>query len=187
MILISPTRHHPAFFTKFTASSGTNRATCSGTSARWDANLETSIRALRFPRIFARRGFVSGSPAPAIRRRHADLHARAHVDDRLTAQPPVVMFPLHARRLQLRNAPGSVRIFEHGNRRRAAPRPQIIGGPRQRGLDQRYPHGRRPPAISTSTNSSNAPDKFRCVRFDFGHHYNQTSRERFTNGLASIS
>ena len=66
-------------------------------------------------------------------------------------------------------------VLEHGNRRRGGAAPADTGRG-ERGLDEGHADGRRA-AIERIYQLLDAPDKLRYVRFDFGHNYNQTSRE----------
>ena len=99
------------------------------------------------------------------------------VDDRLAAQAPVVMVS-HTMQggCLCENAPG-LRV-EYSNMEiaaAAAPRPQIlVAATGDWTKDTLTVEG---PAIEHIYQLLNAQDKFRYVRFDFGHNYNQTSRE----------
>src|SRR5664279_50907 len=99
------------------------------------------------------------------------------VDDRLAAQAPVVMVS-HTMQggCLCENAPG-LRV-EYSNMEiaaAAAPRPQmLVAATGDWTKDTLTVEG---PAIERVYQLLNAPDKFHYVRFDFGHNYNQTSRE----------
>ena len=99
------------------------------------------------------------------------------VEDRLAAQAPVVMVS-HTMQggCLCENAPG-LRV-EYSNMEiaaAAAPRPQIlVAATGDWTKDTLTVEG---PAIEHIYQLFNAGDKFRYVRFDFGHNYNQTSRE----------
>ena len=99
------------------------------------------------------------------------------VEDRLAAQAPVVMVS-HTMQggCLCENAPG-LRV-EYSNMEiaaAAAPRPQIlVAATGDWTKDTLTVEG---PAIEHIYQLLDAPDKFRAVRFDFGHNYNQTSRE----------
>lgn len=99
------------------------------------------------------------------------------VDDRLAAQAPVVMVS-HTMQggCLCENAPG-LRV-EYSNMEiaaAAAPRPQIlVAATGDWTKDTLTVEG---PAIEHIYQLLNAGDKLRYVRFDFGHNYNQTSRE----------
>ncbi|MCX6929015.1 MAG: acetylxylan esterase [Verrucomicrobia bacterium] len=99
------------------------------------------------------------------------------VDDRLAAQAPVVMVS-HTMQggCLCENAPG-LRV-EYSNMEfaaAAAPRPQIlVAATGDWTKDTLTVEG---PAIERIYQFLNAKDSFRYVRFDFGHNYNQTSRE----------
>ncbi len=99
------------------------------------------------------------------------------VDDRLAAQAPVVMVS-HTMQggCLCENAPG-LRV-EYSNMEiaaAAAPRPQIlVASTGDWTKDTPTVEG---PAIEHIYQLLGAPDNFRAVRFDFGHNYNQTSRE----------
>ena len=99
------------------------------------------------------------------------------VDDRLAAQAPVVMVS-HTMQggCLCENAPG-LRV-EYSNMElaaAAAPRPQIlVAATGDWTKDTLIVEG---PAIEHIYQLFGAADKFRYVRFDFGHNYNQTSRE----------
>src|ERR1035437_9784118 len=99
------------------------------------------------------------------------------VEDRLAAQAPVVMVS-HTMQggCLCENAPG-LRV-EYSNMEfaaAAAPRPQIlVAASGDWTKDTLTVEG---PAIEHISQLPDAPDKLRYVRFDFGHNYNQTSRE----------
>ena len=99
------------------------------------------------------------------------------VEDRLAAQAPIVMVS-HTMQggCLCENAPG-LRV-EYSNMEiaaAAAPRPQIlVAASGDWTKDTLTVEG---PAIEHIYQLLNAPDEFRYVRFDFGHNYNQTSRE----------
>ena len=99
------------------------------------------------------------------------------VEDRLAVQAPVVMVS-HTMQggCSCENAPG-LRV-EYSNMEiaaAAAPRPQIlVASTGDWTKDTLTVEG---PAIEHIYQLFNAPDKLRYVRFDFGHNYNQTSRE----------
>ena len=99
------------------------------------------------------------------------------VDDRLAAQAPVVMVS-HTMQggCSCENAPG-LRV-EYSNMEiaaAAAPRPQLlVAASGDWTKDTLTVEG---PAIEHIYQLLGAPDRFRYVRFDFGHNYNQTSRE----------
>lgn len=99
------------------------------------------------------------------------------VDDRLAAQVPVVMVS-HSMQggCNCENAPG-LRV-EHSNMEvaaAAAPRPQLIVG--ATGDWTKTTMEIEGPAIAGIYKLLNAEDRFKYVRFDFGHNYNKTSRE----------
>jgi len=99
------------------------------------------------------------------------------VDDRLAAQAPVVMVS-HSMQggCLCENAPG-LRV-EYSNMEidaAAAPRPQILVA--STGDWTKETLTVEGPAIEHIYQLLGAPDKLRYVRFDFGHNYNQTSRE----------
>ena len=99
------------------------------------------------------------------------------VEDRLAAQAPIVMVS-HTMQggCQCENAPG-LRV-EYSNMEiaaAAATRPQIlVAATGDWTKDTPTVEG---PAIENIYQLFNAGDKFHYVRFDFGHNYNQTSRE----------
>ena len=99
------------------------------------------------------------------------------VEDRLAVQAPVVMVS-HTMQggCLCENAPG-LRV-EYSNMEiaaAAAPRPQIlVAASGDWTKDTLTVEG---PAIEHIYQLLGAPDKLRYVRFDFGHNYNQTSRE----------
>jgi hypothetical protein len=99
------------------------------------------------------------------------------VEDRLAAQAPIVMVS-HTMQggCLCENAPG-LRV-EYSNMEiaaAAAPRPQIlVAATGDWTKDTLTVEG---PAIEHIYQLLDAPDKLRYVRFDFGHNYNQTSRE----------
>lgn len=99
------------------------------------------------------------------------------VEDRLAAQAPVVMVS-HTMQggCLCENAPG-LRV-EYSNMEfaaAAAPRPQIlVAATGDWTKDTLTVEG---PAIEHIYHLLEAPDRLRYVRFDFGHNYNQTSRE----------
>jgi len=99
------------------------------------------------------------------------------VDERLAAQAPVVMVShIMQGGCLCENAPG-LRV-EYSNMELAAapaPRPQIIvAATGDWTKDTPKVEG---PAIMHIYDLLKAPEKFRYVQFDFGHNYNQTSRE----------
>jgi len=99
------------------------------------------------------------------------------VDDRLAAQAPVVMVS-HTMQggCSCENAPG-LRV-EYSNMEiaaAAAPRPQILVA--ATGDWTRATLTVEGPAIEAVYRLFDAADRLRYVRFDFGHNYNQTSRE----------
>jgi dienelactone hydrolase len=99
------------------------------------------------------------------------------VDDRLAAQAPVVMVS-HTMQggCSCENAPG-LRV-EYSNVEIAAaavPRPQIIVA--ATGDWTKMTLTVEGPAIQHIYDLYHAPEKFRAVRFDYNHNYNQTSRE----------
>jgi hypothetical protein len=99
------------------------------------------------------------------------------IDDRLAAQAPVVMVS-HTMQggCSCENAPG-LRV-EYSNMEIAAaatPRPQIlVAATGDWTKDTLTVEG---PSIERVYKLFDASDRFRYVRFDFGHNYNQTSRE----------
>ncbi len=99
------------------------------------------------------------------------------VEDRLAAQAPVVMVS-HTMQggCQCENAPG-LRV-EYSNMEiaaAAATRPQIlVAATGDWTKDTPTVEG---PSIARIYELFNARDRFHYVRFDFGHNYNQTSRE----------
>lgn len=99
------------------------------------------------------------------------------VEDRLAAQAPVVMVShIMQGGCLCENAPG-LRV-EYSNMEIAAtpaPRPQILVA--ATGDWTRDTPKVEGPAIAHIYQLFNAPEKFRYVQFDFGHNYNQTSRE----------
>jgi dienelactone hydrolase len=99
------------------------------------------------------------------------------VDDRLAAQAPVVMVShIMQGGCLCENAPG-LRV-DYSNMEIAAtpaPRPQIlVAATGDWTKDTPKVEG---PAIAHIYELFKAPEKFRYVQFDFGHNYNQTSRE----------
>ena len=99
------------------------------------------------------------------------------IEDRLAAQAPVVMVShMMQGGCSCENAPG-LRV-EHSNMEiaaAAAPRPQIlVAASGDWTKDTLTVEG---PAIEHIYQLLHAPAKLRYVRFDFGHNYNQTSRE----------
>ncbi|QJE96621.1 alpha/beta hydrolase family protein [Luteolibacter luteus] len=99
------------------------------------------------------------------------------VDDRLAAQVPVVMVS-HSMQggCNCENAPG-LRV-DYSNMEiaaAAAPRPQLIVG--ATGDWTKTTMEKEGPAIASIYKLLNAEDRFKYVRFDFGHNYNKTSRE----------
>ena len=106
------------------------------------------------------------------------------VDDRLAAQVPVVMVS-HTMQggCSCENAPG-LRV-EYSNMEiaaAAAPRPQmLVAATGDWTKDTIKVEG---PAIKHIYDLLNAPENFNFVRFDFGHNYNQTSREAVYEWLA---
>ena len=99
------------------------------------------------------------------------------VEDRLAAQAPVVMVSHRCKAVASARTPPGLRV-EYSNMEiaaAAAPRPQIlVASTGDWTKDTLTVEG---PAIEHIYQLLNAPDKFRYVRFDFGHNYNQTSRE----------
>ncbi len=99
------------------------------------------------------------------------------VDDRLAAQAPVVMVShIMQGGCSCENAPG-LRV-EYSNMEiaaAAAPRPQILVA--ATGDWTKTTLTFEGPAIERIYQLYGAPEKFHYVRFDFGHNYNQTSRE----------
>ena len=99
------------------------------------------------------------------------------VDDRLAAQAPVVMVShLMQGGCPCENAPG-LRV-DYSNMEfaaAAAPRPQILVA--ATGDWTRMTLTVEGPAIEGMYRLLRAPERLRYVRFDFGHNYNQTSRE----------
>src|SRR5207248_1647353 len=99
------------------------------------------------------------------------------VDDRLAAQAPVVMVShIMQGGCSCENAPG-LRV-EYSNMEFAAvpaPRPQILVA--ATGDWTKTTLTVEGPAIANIYRLFNARDHFDFVRFDFGHNYNQTSRE----------
>src|SRR5438445_7801996 len=99
------------------------------------------------------------------------------VDDRLAAQAPVVMVS-HVMQggCGCENMPG-LRV-EYSNMEiaaAAAPRPQImVAATGDWTKDMPKVEG---PAVESIYRLFGAPEKLRYVQFDFGHNYNQTSRE----------
>lgn len=99
------------------------------------------------------------------------------IDDRLAAQVPVVMVS-HSMQggCSCENAPG-LRV-NHSNMEiaaTAAPRPQLIVG--ATGDWTKTTMEVEGPAIAKIYDLLGAKDRFKYVRFDFGHNYNKTSRE----------
>src|SRR5438270_843339 len=99
------------------------------------------------------------------------------VEDRLAAQAPVVMVShIMQGGCLCENAPG-LRV-EYSNMEisaAAAPRPQIlVAATGDWTKDTPTVEG---PAIEKIYQLLGAPDRFHYVQFDFGHNYNQTSRE----------
>jgi len=98
-------------------------------------------------------------------------------DERLAAQAPVVMVShLMQGGCPCENAPG-LRV-DYSNMEiaaAAAPRPQILVA--ATGDWTRMTLTVEGPAIETVYRLLEAPDRLRYERFDFGHNYNQTSRE----------
>ncbi len=99
------------------------------------------------------------------------------VDERLAAQAPVVMVShIMQGGCSCENAPG-LRV-EYSNMEiaaAAAPRPQLlVAATGDWTRDTLTVEG---PAIAHIYQLLAAPEKFHYVRFDFGHNYNQTSRE----------
>ncbi len=99
------------------------------------------------------------------------------VDDRLAAQAPIVMVS-HSMQggCQCENAP-TLRVDQFNVEIAAvpAPRAQIIVG--ATGDWTRATMTMEGPAMARIYSLFKAQDKFRYVRFDFNHNYNQTSRE----------
>jgi hypothetical protein len=99
------------------------------------------------------------------------------VDDRLAAQAPIVMVS-HTMQggCLCENAPGlRVQYSNMEIAAAAAPRPQIlVAATGDWTKDTPTVEG---PALEHIYQLFNAGDKLRYVRFDFGHNYNQTSRE----------
>ena len=99
------------------------------------------------------------------------------VDDRLAAQAPIVMVS-HSMQggCSCENAPGLRVDFSNMEiAAQPAPRPQIIVG--ATGDWTRATLEIEGPAIETIYKLMNGADRFRYVRFDFNHNYNQASRE----------
>src|SRR5204863_1429921 len=99
------------------------------------------------------------------------------VDDRLAAQAPVVMVS-HSMQggCSCENAPGlRVDYFNVEIAAAPAPRPQILVA--ATGDWTKATMTVEGPAMASVYKLFGAEDKFRAVRFDFGHNYNQTSRE----------
>ena len=99
------------------------------------------------------------------------------VDDRLAAQVPVVMVS-HSMQggCNCENAPG-LRV-EHSNMEiaaAAAPRPQLVVG--ATGDWTKTTMEVEGPAIAKVYRLLGAEERFKFLRFDFGHNYNKTSRE----------
>ncbi len=99
------------------------------------------------------------------------------IDDRLAAQAPIVMV---SHRMQggckCENAPGlRVQYSNMEIAAAAAPRPQILVA--ATGDWTRATPVMEGPAIHYIYELFGAPEKLSYVRFDFGHNYNQTSRE----------
>jgi len=106
------------------------------------------------------------------------------VDDRLAVQVPVVMVS-HSMQggCSCENAPG-LRV-QHSNMEfaaSAAPRPQMLVA--ATGDWTKMTLTVEGPAIESVYRLLNAGDRFRYVRYDFGHNYNQTSREAVYGWLA---
>jgi len=155
---------------------GTNR-----TDQLWSISLLglqtwNSIRALDFleslPDVDAKRLACTGESGGATQ-----VCMLGAVDDRLTAQAPVVMVS-HSMQggCACENAPG-LRI-EYSNPEiaaAAAPRPQILVA--ATGDWTRTTLEVEGPALDKIYALCGAPERLRCVRFDSGHNYNQTSRE----------
>lgn len=99
------------------------------------------------------------------------------IDDRLAALAPVVMVS-HSMQggCACENAPGlRVRFSNMEIAAAAAPRPQLLVA--ATGDWTKTTPTVEGPAIEAIYRLFNASDQFRHVRFDFGHNYNQTSRE----------
>lgn len=147
----------------------------------WDINLMglqtwNSIRALDFleslPDVDPNRLACTGESGGGTQ-----TFMLGAVDRRLAAQAPVVMVShLMQGGCLCENAPG-LRV-EYSNMEidaAAAPRPQIIVG--ATGDWTRDTLKVEGPAIAHIYQLLMAPDRFHYVKFDFGHNYNQTSRE----------
>lgn len=153
----------------------------SRTDELWGINamglqLWNSIRALDFleslPDVDRKRLACTGESGGGTQ-----TFALGAVDDRLAAQVPVVMVS-HSMQggCNCENAPG-LRV-EHSNMEiaaAAAPRPQLIVG--ATGDWTKTTMEVEGPAIAGIYKLLNAEDRFKFVRFDFGHNYNKTSRE----------
>jgi len=98
------------------------------------------------------------------------------VDDRLAAQAPVVMVS-HTMQggCLCENAPGLRVEYSNMEIAAAAPRPQILVA--ATGDWTKNTLTVAGPAIEHIYQLFHAQDRFRYVRFDFGHNFNQTSRE----------
>lgn len=99
------------------------------------------------------------------------------VDDRLAAQVPVVMVS-HSMQggCNCENAPGlRVHYSNMELAAAAAPRPQLIVG--ATGDWTKTTLEKEGPAIAGIYKLLGAEDRFKALRFDFGHNYNKTSRE----------
>ena len=162
---------------------GTNR-----TDLLWNISLMglqtwNSIRALDFlealPEVDRKRLACTGESGGGTQ-----TFILGAVDDRLAAQAPVVMVS-HTMQggCSCENAPG-LRV-EYSNMEiaaAAAPRPQmLVAATGDWTKDTLTVEG---PAIKHIYDLLNAPENFNFVRFDFGHNYNQTSREAVYEWLA---
>jgi hypothetical protein len=155
---------------------GTNR-----TDLLWNISLMglqtwNSIRALDFlvslPEVDRRRLACTGASGGGTQ-----TFTLGAIDDRLAAQAPVVMVS-HVMQggCSCENAPG-LRV-EYSNMEiaaAAAPRPQLLVA--ATGDWTRSTLTLEGPAIAGIYQLFQAPDKFRYVRFEYGHNYNQASRE----------
>jgi dienelactone hydrolase len=135
-----------------------------------------SIRALDFlaslPEVDTKRLACTGESGGGTQ-----TYMLGAVDDRLAVQSPVVMVS-HTMQggCSCENAPG-LRV-EYSNMEiaaAAAPRPQLLVA--ATGDWTRATLTVEGPAIQHIYELLNAADHFKFVRFDFGHNYNQTSRE----------
>lgn len=155
---------------------GTNR-----TDLLWNISLMglqtwNSVRALDFlaslPEVDQKRLACTGASGGGTQ-----TYMLGAIDDRLAAQAPVVMVS-HTMQggCSCENAPG-LRV-EYSNMEiaaAAAPRPQIlVASTGDWTKDTLTVEG---PALEGVYRLLGAADRLRYVRFDFGHNYNQTSRE----------